>query len=243
MDLEITEVGSGDELVVLVHGVLDRGTSFRRVAAQLDTECRMLWYDRRGYGRSAGAAAGAPSGVGDHVDDLLAVLDGRHAVVVAHSFGGVTGLGAAVRAPDLVDALVLYETVTAWAPGWDDRVMRGVLASDDPEEAGLRMMLGDRLDSFDDDERARWQIEARAFVAEERSARETPPPFDVGDLRVPVVYGVSDPHVMSPVIDHLRTGASSVDVVTIPGAGHNAHRTAPDAFADLVRRALAIAYD
>jgi pimeloyl-ACP methyl ester carboxylesterase len=242
MDLEVTELGSGDARVVFVHGVLDRGTSFRRVAEHLDGDCHMAWYDRRGYGRST-AAAVTPSGVDGHVADLLAVLDGRRAVVVAHSFGGITGVGAAVLAPDLVEALVLYETVTAWAPGWDDRVMRGVLDSDDPEEAGLRMMLGDRLQSLDDDERARWRVEASAFVAEERSARTTPPPFDVTDLRVPVVYGASDPRIMSPVIEHLRTSGSAIEVVTIPGAGHNAHRTAPDAFADLVRRALALAHD
>ena len=84
MDLEVTELGSGDALVVFVHGVLDRGTSFRRVADELDGDCRMLWYDRRGYGRSAGVA-GVPSGIDGHITDLVAVLDGRRAVVAAHS--------------------------------------------------------------------------------------------------------------------------------------------------------------
>jgi pimeloyl-ACP methyl ester carboxylesterase len=32
-----------------------------------------------------------------------------------------------------------------------------------------------------------------------------------------------------------------VEIVELPGAGHNAHRTQPGAFADLVRRALALA--
>src|SRR5262245_45116929 len=132
MDLEVTESGSGEELVVFVHGVLDRGTSFRHVAELLDGECRMLWYDRRGYGRSA-AVTGVPSGIDGHIADLGAVLDGRRAVVAAHSFGGITALGAAIRQPESVAALVLYETVTAWAPGWDDRIMQGVLASEDPE--------------------------------------------------------------------------------------------------------------
>jgi len=240
MDLEVTERGTGDELVVFVHGVLDRGSSFRRVAEQLDGECRMRWYDRRGYGTSFGAA-GAPSGVDGHVDDLLAVLDGQRAVLAAHSFGGVTALGAAVRAPDLVGALVLYETVTAWAPGWDDRVMRGVLGGGDPEAAGLDLMLGHRWESLDADAKAQWQREAAAFVAEERSARAVTPPFDITELCVPVVYGASDPHIMAPVIDHLRTGSPRVEVVPVSDAGHNAHRSAPDAYADLVRRAPSIA--
>ena len=109
MDLAVTEVGSGDALVVFVHGVLGHGRSFDRVAAELDSECRMLWYDRRGYSGSAGAA-GAPVTIDGHITDLLDVIDGRRAVVVGHSFGGVTAMGAAVRAPQSVAALVLYET-------------------------------------------------------------------------------------------------------------------------------------
>ena len=84
----------------------------------------MLWYDRRGYGVSAGAADG-PVTTDGHITDLLDVLDGRRAVVVGHSFGGVTAMGAAARAPQSVAAVVLYETSVAWVPGWDDGVMRG----------------------------------------------------------------------------------------------------------------------
>jgi pimeloyl-ACP methyl ester carboxylesterase len=239
MDLEVTEEGEGDALVVFVHGVLDRGTSFRRVADVLVPDCRVLWYDRRGYGRSSRAGVG-PSDIDGHVADLIAVLDGRRAVVVGHSFGGVTVLGAAARAPELVDAVVLYETVTAWAPGWDDRIMRGVLGSDDPEEAGLRMMLGDRLERLDADEQAGWRREAATFVAEEQSARFPEPPYDLADVVSPIVYGASDPRIMAPVLDLLRAKTPSVEVVTIPGAGHNAHRSAPDAFAALVRRGIEI---
>ena len=66
-------------------------------------------------------------------------------MVVGHSFGGVTAMGAAVRAPQLVDSLVLYETSVAWVPGWDDTVMQGVFAADDPEGAALQLMLGARV--------------------------------------------------------------------------------------------------
>jgi hypothetical protein len=49
VSLAVTEVGTGDRLVVFVHGVLGHGRSFDRVAALLDEECTMRWYDR--YGR------------------------------------------------------------------------------------------------------------------------------------------------------------------------------------------------
>jgi pimeloyl-ACP methyl ester carboxylesterase len=235
VDLAVTESGSGDALVVFVHGVLDRGRSFDRVATALSSECRTLQYDRRGYGASAGAPL---VGVDGHVADLVAVLDGRRAVVVGHSFGGVTAMGAAATAPELVDALVLYETGMAWVPGWDDTAMQDVFASPDPEATALRLMLGDRYDAMDDEERARRRVEASAFIAEERSVRQGTAPFEVNGIRAPLVYGRSDPGVMSPVVDHLCRRLEGVEVVPITGAGHSAHRTAPEGFADLVRRGL-----
>lgn len=239
VDLGVMELGSGGPLVVFVHGVLGSGRSFDRVAALLAPECRMLWYDRRGYATSAGP--GDPVGVDRHVEDLVAVLDGRRAVAVGHSFGGVIAMGAAVRAPDMVEALVLYETSMAWAPGWDDEVMGQILASDDPEDAGLRMMLGDRYGALTADERARRLVDARAFIAEERSVRSGADPYDVAEIQAPLVYGRSDPAVMPEVFDHLQRELRHVEVVTVPGAGHHAHRTAPEAFAGLVRRGLELA--
>src|SRR5262245_31583231 len=236
VDLEVTEVGSGDALVVFVHGVLDRGRSFDRVADVLAPECRLLWYDRRGYGTSAGATP--PVGIEDHVADLVAVLDGRRAVVVGHSFGGVPALGAAVRAPDLVASVAVFETSMAWVPGWDDGVMTAVFESGEPEVAALRVMLGDRYDAMSEEEQARRRVQARAFVAEERSVRGGKPPFDVADIRVPVVYGRSGPAVMPIVVDYLCRHVPDIEVVTLRNADHHAHRTAPEAFAGLVRRAL-----
>jgi pimeloyl-ACP methyl ester carboxylesterase len=236
MDLMVTESGAGEALVVFVHGVLDRGRSFSRVGEILSPECRMLWYDRRGYGDSADAP-GVPADIDIHIDDVVTVLDGRPAVVVGHSFGGVIAAGAAVRAPETVQALVLYESVMGWAPEWDDRRLRQLLWGVEPEEAGLRLMLGDRYDSLSAEARARLLPQARAFIQEERSARGVVPPYDAADLRVPVVYGFSDGFPVDGMRRHLSARVPGVEFATI-SADHNAHRSAPEAFAGLIRHGL-----
>jgi pimeloyl-ACP methyl ester carboxylesterase len=240
VDLAVTETGSGDVLVVFVHGVLDRGRSFERVASLLAPECRVLRYDRRGYGASADAP-GAPVEVERHVADLLAILDHRQAIVVGHSFGGVTAMGAAVRAPELVDALVLYETGIAWAPGWDDSVMQKMLGADDPETAGLHLMLGDRYDALSGETRARLRREATAFVVEERSVRTGTVPFDVRNIRSPLVYGRGGTVIMRSAVEYLAERVPRIEEAVIPGGDHHAHRRAPEAFAGLVRRGLELA--
>jgi pimeloyl-ACP methyl ester carboxylesterase len=237
MDLAVTASGSGSPRVVFVHGVFDRGRSFERVAALLDDECRMLRYDRRGYGDSVDADR-VPVGVDGHIDDLVAILDGEPAVVVGHSFGGIPVLGAALRAPELVQAVVLYETTIAWAPGWDDTPVRSLLAGEDPEGTGLRMLFR-RYDSMPEDERSRLRREARAFITEERSIRTGRPPYDIADLTAPLVFGTSGTDRFTAVSDHLHDVLGEVETVTLPGGRHNAHRNAPEAFAALVRRGLA----
>jgi pimeloyl-ACP methyl ester carboxylesterase len=236
-ELYLVEEGNGDELVVFVHGVLDRGSSFRRAAEFLTDRCHMVFYDRRGYGQSLGAAS-EPVGVDVHTDDLVEVLDGRRAVVVGHSFGGVTVLGAALRHPELFAAVVLYETGMAWLPNWDDRFMIELLSTDDAETAGVRMMFGDRLDTMSPENLAGLLLEGRAFVAEERSVRSGQAPFEVADLQVPLVYGRSESTVFQAVTSHLTRVVRDLEVVELPGAGHNAHRTQPAAFAELVKRGL-----
>jgi pimeloyl-ACP methyl ester carboxylesterase len=239
-DLHVVEQGDGEPLVVFVHGVLDRGRSFRRVGRALAGECRTIWYDRRGYG-AAVDAAGTPAGVEEHADDLLAVLDGRHAVVVGHSFGGVTALCAALRAPDLVDALVLYETGMAWLPTWDDRILRELLWGEHPERQGARLMYGTRYEAMTDDERDALERQSRAFVAEERSVRRGEAPFDVATLRVPLVYACGDRYHFPAVPDYLRSILPDAEIVVVAGADHNAHRNQPEAFAGLVRRGTELA--
>lgn len=236
-DLEVTETGRGEDLVVFVHGVLDRGRSFDRVAALLEDRCRMLWYDRRGYAGSIGAP-GAPVDVDGHTDDLLAVIGDRRVTVVGHSFGGVTVLNAALRSPRTIDGIVLYETGMAWVPGWDDTHMRDLLWSEDPERAGLAMMLGDRVDRLDADARDRRLREARAFVVEERAVRTGEAPFDLSQLTQPLLYAHGEGSHFAVVSDHLRTVVPDVEVEVIAGAGHNAHRSHPDELARLVHRVL-----
>lgn len=233
--LEVVEEGDGP-LVAFLHGALDRGHTFTEVVALLAGEHRTLRYDRRGYG----PPVDDPPDVAGHADDLLAILDGRPAIVVGHSFGGVTGLVAATKAPELVRALVLYETPIAWAPTWDDTPMRRVLAEPDPGLAGLRLLWGERYDAMPPDEQALRRARAVAFVAEERSVRLPEPPLDLSAVPVPVVYGLGESGMTAAIVDHLRDQVPDLTVVDVPGADHHAHRTAPAAFAAFVRQAVAL---
>lgn len=233
-----TEVwGHGPHRVVFVHGVMDRGRAIAPVAELLAGECHIEAYDRRGYGDSAGLP-GCPAGIDAHIDDVVAVLDGRPAVLVGHSFGGLHALGAAVRAPELVRAVVCYESVPAWTPGWPDTAMRSVFASDDPAGTALTVLLGTRFTDADPAEQQRWRARTDPFLTEERSIRTGAPPYELSAVRAPVFYGTGANEQIGITIEYLRSQVPEFELVTFPGADHFAHRSAPREFADLIRRAL-----
>src|SRR5664280_3874245 len=85
-----SEWRSGDPVVVLVHGSLDRSTSFARVLHRLG-DLHTVVYDRRGYHRSRSAFP-LHTSIHDQIDDLVGVIGGRPAVVIGHRYGGAIAI-------------------------------------------------------------------------------------------------------------------------------------------------------
>lgn len=224
---------------MLVHGTLDRATSFARVVHHL-ADRPVTRYDRRGYGHSRAVGAGP---LEDHVEDLLAVLDGRPATVAGHSYGGVVALVAAARRPDLVWSVLAFEAPQPWSPEWEaGSAGDAALAEADPAVAAetfLRHLLGDaRWEGLPDKAKADRRAEGPALVADLSSIRQAPP-FDPADIGVPVLVASG-----SRSAERHRQGARRLAAALpqggfaeVDGAFHGAHLTHPAEFAALVRRA------
>jgi pimeloyl-ACP methyl ester carboxylesterase len=244
--------GADAPFVVLVHGTMDRSTSFHAVMGML-SDCSVLAYDRRGYARSRFAEPPATS-LADHVDDLVELLDGRPAVVAGHSYGADVALAAAQRRPDLVRAVAAFEAPMPWIPEWPEdtaggEALRAALRGGDPAaavEAFLRRMIGDEAWEMlplraKEDRRG----EGEALLNDMRSLRRDPAsgegPLDPAAVKVPVVVGHGSRSRAHQVDNAKRLHGllPDAELVVIDGAAHGAHASHPEAFADLVRRALA----
>ena len=236
------EVGPEDApLIVLVHGAMDRSAGMLRLSRQLDGDHRVLRYDRRGYGRSKPHPG--PFTVQAHVDDLVALLAGRRAVIVGHSFGGNVALATAERHPELVRAIAVYETPLSWLEWWPGSTSggRGMdAAQGTPEEAAerfMRRMIGNRRwETLPERTREERIAEGPNFV-EELVDLGTNEPWRAYSISAPVVamYGELAREHHRDGADYIADLLSDREPIVIAGAGHNGPFTHPEPVAAVVR--------
>jgi pimeloyl-ACP methyl ester carboxylesterase len=221
----------GAPVVVLVHGVFDSCASFEPVIEQLVPDHTVLTYDRRGWARSADATPA--TSLADHADDLLAVVGDRRVTVVGHSYGGTVSLLAAVRAPDRVTALGLFEPSMQWQPWWPS--MDEIAAESAYEQEHFRFGLEGKP------RRTREEREREQALLQHELTLIADAPCHPADLSVPRIVGRGSLSARwrFSVTDHLRDELAC-ELVEIEDAGHTAHRMQPKGFADFVRRAVAL---
>lgn len=104
------DVGDANPPVLLLHGLGDARSTWRRLVPGLAARHRVLALDFRGHGES-GHAPGTYT-LEHHVADAVALCDqvlGQPAVVVGHSLGGVVAHTMALRRPDMVGGVLLED--------------------------------------------------------------------------------------------------------------------------------------
>jgi pimeloyl-ACP methyl ester carboxylesterase len=219
---------------------MDRSAGLLRLSRRLDVAHRVIRYDRRGYGRSAGV--GPPWTVEANVDDLESMLDtaATPAIVFGHSFGGNVALGLASRRPDLVRAVVVYETPLSWLDWWPgNSAGAAAMAVDDPgdaAEAFMRRLVGDAAwERIPASKQAERRAEGAAMVAELADLRRGAP-WAAEHIAAPVLalHGEhARPH-HRVAMEGLADTLPNCRCVMVPAAGHAGPHTHADAVAAVI---------
>jgi len=237
-------------LIAIVHGTMDRSTSMLRLSRKLDQRFRVLRYDRRGYGRSV-PAEGAHQGPFDmarQVDDLVALLDDRRALLVGHSYGGNVALSAATRFPELIAGVAAYETPLSWEAWWPHNTAgaaaRATGAS--PAEAAgafMRRLIGDAAwERLPAKTRADREAEGAAMVGELRDLADNRP-WHADKIHCPVVLGFGSCGAVHHQrgMRHLHEIIPQSELFELAGCRHDAPASHSQQFAGTIVGALAIA--
>lgn len=235
------EAGRGPALVA-VHGVTIDHTCWDGLRARIEQQHTLLAIDRRGHGASA--LGNGEYSLQREVEDLLSVLDNADEPVdiLAHSFGGLIALEAALRS-SRVRRLVLYEPSVDDDPDFPGVLGRisGLVASGDHEQAVETLLVersGVPPDAIDAVRGLPlWPILLRGTQVLPREGREiTAYRFDgqrFSELAVDtmILVGSESPAWRHQAMHALDAALPHSELRALAGQGHVAAQTAPQLLA------------
>ena len=224
--------------IICVHGGLDRGGSFARLARRTD-DFDLIAYDRRGY---QGSRSLRPLSLDDDTDDLLSLA--RHAslhgpvIFFGHSYGGVVTFNAALREPTLVQLVVNYESPLPWVLSRGGP--RQALTTDAPGEVErfFRRMVSDSAwERLSEHERESRRLDGPGLLSDLHQLRSGRTLFDLSQLTTPALYVHGDtntPEYFRELCGVLESMSPLIATREIKRAGHGAHLSNPDQLAALL---------
>ncbi len=218
--------------VICVHGGLDRGGSFARLARRSDS-FNFVAYDRRGY---QGSRSLGPLTLQDHVDDLLALAEREVArgpvIFFGHSFGGLIALCAAIASPSSAQLVIAYESPLPWV--LERESSRPLLTSDPEHEAEVffrRMVSNSAWERLSEREKESRRLDGPALLSDLTTLRSGTVACDLADLKTPTLYLHGDGVIAAyyrELGDRLRSANPLIQVRELAHANHGAHLSSPD---------------
>jgi pimeloyl-ACP methyl ester carboxylesterase len=238
--------GAGPALL-LVHGTTSDRTRWQTVSAVLSERFALYNMDRRGRGSSGDDR---DYDIAREFGDVASVADSVGPVtVVAHSFGAVCGLEAALKSSN-IERVVLYEppiSVPGQPQSQDESIIDRIdtIIAANQSEAALLTFYREILRAPEAETRKQMTLEtwpdrvalAHTIPRELRAVRRYR--LDAGRasrLNIPVLLMVgaeSLPRYQAST-KFLAETLPHAEVVSLPGQQHNAITMAPDLFANAV---------
>jgi pimeloyl-ACP methyl ester carboxylesterase len=246
--------GRGQPQIVFLHGGGQNAHTWDNVAFRLGRDA--LAVDLPGHGQS-GWYDEPPYLPRDLAVDLVPVLESvRPALVVGMSMGGLATIAMAGLRPDLLQRVVLVDVSPGSTPdrsadiaeftarevfdSLDEMVAHTRTFRSEPGERSVRRSVLYNARPLPD---GRWAWRADRRPPAEGGDRMAPifadlPRYwdDVARLACPtmVVLGGRSPIVQPEDVARYRRLVPGIEIVTVPGSGHNVQGDAPDELASLI---------
>jgi N-formylmaleamate deformylase len=242
-----TRKATGSSVIILAHGFSDNGLCWLPTAQALCTEYEVILPDARGHGQSSRFH---PFGKYDSAKDLAGFIHAlglEQPVVGGHSMGAGTAARLGAHYPGLVRALILEDP--AWfEPSKSDNKSH---KSDDPWRRQLEQFQTQSLDEITaqgkknsplwaDIEWAAWSESKKQF---DMNTYHTPGTHEdwkkvAKKISKPTLLLTAEPEkgaiVTVDTAEIVRSLNPLIQVVHIPGAGHNIRRENFPAFMEAV---------
>jgi len=244
--------GDGDKPpVVLAHGFSDDGLCWTPVAKALEADYDVIMVDARGHGLSEAPESGYDSLT--QAGDLRAVIEALELyrpAVIGHSMGAATTLMLAGTYPEVPGAIVLEDPPAWWMPGsaggfdpnWQVRMREWIRSLKSKTREQLIGECRQQNPSWPEEELGPW-ADSKLRLSDKVLNRADPPQIDwektARAVRCPALLVTGDNDkgaIVSPEqAEALRSLVPHLEVVHVPGTGHNIRREGFEPFISAVR--------
>lgn len=247
----VAEPGRLAPTLIFSHGLLMDHTMFAPQIEALRHRYRCIAWDERGHGRTAGTEC-KPFSYYDSADDLAALLKFlgvERAILVGMSQGGYLSLRAALRHPAVVRALVLIDTQAlpedpAKMPGYEALLKDWAANGLSEQTASIieQIILGQGWAGA-----AAWKEKWSTVQPHNlmQSFHTLGSRDDISDqlhrIKVPalVIHGEADVAITPDRAKAMAAELPDARIALIPGAGHAANLTHPEAVNPLIEEFVA----
>jgi pimeloyl-ACP methyl ester carboxylesterase len=269
VDFHVAEAGSGDDVVLCLHGWPQHWYEWRHLMPALADRHRVLALDLRGFGWSGAPRDGYEKE--EMATDVLAVLDAlglERVKLVGHDWGGWIGFLLCLWASQRFERFLALNILPPWVrlrevvphlwrfwyqlpivtPGLGYRMHRSgefvprvLVGGSSVREAWDEQALRAFADRFMEPDRARAAVQVyRVFLL--REAREIiRGRYAEQRLRVPtrLLFGTEDFVMQASMLAGYQRHADEMELVLVPGCGHFIADERPDLVAEHARDFLA----
>lgn len=240
------------QTVMLIHSGGFTSRQWRKLAEQLAPRFRVLAPDLLGYGTSGAWPDGEPFHLRQDVEHLETLLGDEPAHLVGHSYGGFLALQIALRKPQLVRSIAVYEPVAVGVlDDVDDAEARSALtlvqrswnpADNGADEAWLRAFVEwwngpGAWDRLNEETRASmravgWKIFQEVIgLTTDKTDRATYAKITAPTL---LLAGEDSPMTERRVVERLAEALPHATLRVFPGVGH----MGPISHAPLINEAI-----
>ncbi len=254
LDLAVSTLGAGPPVVVL-HGLLGRARNWLSIARALEPSYTVHLADLRNHGGSPWSAEMGYAAMARDVAALIERMAAGPVRLVGHSMGGKVAMTLALTRPELIERLVVVDIAPIrYAQGYEEFIKamqaldlgslrrRGdadpALAAAVPD-AAMRGFLLQNLSTADG--RLVWQPNLDVLLAAMPEISDFPAALDSSTYagRAWCLRGAASSYVDAAGEAALRRLFPTIQIKTVPGAGHWPHAEKQAAFLSLLEPALA----